>query len=187
MALHHGATLTLAALRAAVAGGRRRVPAGVAVLLQALDARMNATSVFATLPLPPGGDVAGAFARWLDAGAPGLADAARDCDQDGHFEQVRPGPPPRLRGLDRAGFLAMIDAMLTTSRSFYRITIAEPEAVRDAFVAEALASGASAEFFAADVQSLAPRFEYFDGMDNDHCLVWTSAGRLHVLLTNGSD
>jgi hypothetical protein len=128
------------------------------------------------------------FARWLDDGAPGLADAARACDWDDHFREVRPGAAPWLSPIGKRSFLDEITALLTTSPSPYENTIADPKAVLDAFVAAEFPKGLDGfRFFSVDVPSLDVRFEYFDHLGSDRCLLWYDGALMRVLFTNGSD
>jgi hypothetical protein len=150
---------------------------------------MNSNTVVATVPLPREGEEPFAvLARWLDDGAPGLADAARACDWDGHFEEVRPGPAPWLSALGSKGFVNEVMALLTTSWSPYDVRLEEPKEVLDAFLAAEFPDGLEGwRFFAVDLQSLDVRFDYFDHFGSDRCLLWYDGAVMRVLFTNGSD
>lgn len=184
-----GSTLTLEALRAEVSRSRlRALSPGAALLVRALDVRMNSNTVLATAAQGVVDDPPGAFARWLDAGAPGLREAATACDWDGHFEVVRAGAAPTVRALDAAEFVTAIDALLQTSLSFYGFTLAEPVALREEFLFDELGGAFEGwRFYEADVDSLDARFDYFDHFGNDRCLFWSDGRTLRVLFTNGSD
>jgi hypothetical protein len=188
--------MTIEALLASVEQRRRLLPAdgpsvplGTWLLVSALDARMNSNTVVSSVPVvDPSAHPAEILADWLDAGAPGLAAAAAACDWEGQFEEVRPGAPPLLGELRERGFVAALDALLTRSTSFYDRVVAEPETVRDRFLDAELGPDRHRwRFFAVDVASLAGRFEYFDHLGNDHCLLWCDARSMRVLFTNGSD
>lgn len=167
----------------------RALSPGAAMLVIALDHRMNSNTVLATVEATgPSRDPSTWFASWLDAGAPGLAAAARACDWEGHFDRVVPGPAPTLRLLSLDAFVARLDWLLGESCSFYHRTLADPVAVRAAFVDAELGEAADRfRFYEVDAAEIAPRLDYFDGLGNDACLLWTDGERMGVLFTNGSD
>lgn len=167
----------------------RQLATGTAMLIIALDHRMNSNTVIATVP-PVGAsrDPATWFARWLDDGAPGLAAAAEACDWADSLDVIEPGDAPILRLLSRDAFVARLDWLLTSSLTFYDRVLVDPRAVREAFVEAELGRRSDAyRYYEADVPTLAPRVKYFDGFDNDACLVWTDGEQMRVLFTNGSD
>lgn len=182
--------LPLVALRLEAARpAYRRLATGTAMLIIALDHRMNSNTVIATIP-PVGSSREPAvwLARWLDDGAPGLAAAAEACEWAETLATIVPGEAPSLRPLSHEAFVARIDWLLTSSWSFYDHVLAEPVAVRDAFIDAELGRRADAYcYYEVDVPGLAPRVSYFDGFPNDACLVWTDGEQMRVLFTNGSD
>lgn len=167
----------------------RQLATGTAMLVIALDHRMNSNTVIATVPpVGPSRDPATWLARWLDDGAPGLAKAAQACDWADSLAAIVPGEAPILRLISRDAFVARLDWLLASSLTFYDRVLVDPTAVRDAFVEAELGHGADAfRFYEVDVPTLAPRVRYFDGFDNDACLVWTDGEHMRVLFTNGSD
>lgn len=175
--------------RLASLGVASTLPRESALFVRALDQRMNSNTVLATVPGgPEEGSLLERFARWLDAGAPGLARAAEECDWEGHFARVRPGPAPRARALTAAEFREALDWLLRESLSFYAIDLAEPEALREGLLAAELPEGAEAgEFYEVEVASLERRVDYFDEQGNDRCLLFAAGARARVLFTNGSD
>jgi hypothetical protein len=185
----YGEVLTLESLRQEVKReGHRGVPEATSIFLRAVDWRMNSNSVLASVPTFSGGDPGVAFVTWLDSGAPGLSEAANNCDWEGRFDDLSPGPAPSLVPLSGAKFVDTLRAMLTTSISYYHIRIAEPETILSAFLDAEFdqANLAPYRFFRVPVSELECRTHYFDGFESDDCLIWCR-DTMRVLFVNGSD
>jgi hypothetical protein len=164
-------------------------PEATSIFLVALDWRMNSNSVLASVPSFSGGAPADAFATWLDAGAPGLAKAAEDCTWEGRLDDFAPGPAPTLTPLGSGEFVDALRALLTTSLSFYEQRIDDPETILSSFLEAEFGDGralASFRFFRVAVSDLERRTKYFDGLENDACLLWCREN-MRVLFVNGSD
>jgi hypothetical protein len=158
------------------------------VFLRAIAIRMNGNPVLASFPPRPDVDPATAFAAWLDDGAPGLAQAVLECDQDDHLTFVKPGDPPRLTELTADAFVGVLTAMLTTSVNYQNQTIVDADVVIGGFLRAEFPGGLSSWLiFDVELRALEARTDYFDAMGNDHCLLWSSPGQGRVLFANGSD
>lgn len=168
---------------------RSLLPFDSEVFLHAIEMRMNANPVLASFsPARPDADPAMAFGTWLDDGAPGLAEAAVECEQEDHLTFVKPGDPPGLTAMTADAFVGALRAMLTTSITFYDITIVDADVVLDGFLRAEFPGGLSpCRFFDVDLGALEARTDYFDSMGNDRCLLWSSPHQMRVLFVNGSD
>jgi hypothetical protein len=175
------------------------------IFLAALGHRLNGPPLLVAVPgaAVPAEPPWARFAAWLDAGAPGLIDAASECmvedllglaghavaESDRRYVSYEPGAPPTWSSLSLGDLVRRLRWLLTDSPAPYGTTIAEPERVLQDFIAAELGDvhrrGWAA--FSIDPSSLSPRTRYFDGLPGDSCSGWTDGTTLKVLFTNGSD
>ncbi len=175
------------------------------IMLAALAHRLNGHPLLVSVPdeVEPGGPPEARFAAWLDAGAPGLVEAACECmvedllDLGGHavdeadlrWFSFQPDTPPVGSSFRIEDVTRRLRSLLAGPFSPYDVVIADPERVLADFIAAEMgdvrADGWAA--FSIDPTSLAHRTRYFDGFRGDACLGWTDGATLKVLLTNGSD
>ena len=175
------------------------------IMLAALGHRLNGHPLLVVVPatIEPTKRPWIRFAAWLDAGAPGLIEAACECMVEdflclgGHVldETERrsisyePGAPPVWSSWSSGDVIRRLRWLLTESSSPYDSVIADPERVLQDFITAEMGDVRSPGWaaFSIDPASLAHRTGYFDGLSSDGCLGWTDGGALKVLFTNGTD
>jgi hypothetical protein len=176
------------------------------VFLAALAQRTNGHPWLVVVPdaIEVGATSERRFAAWLDAGTPGLIDAATECmvedflgigghavEDDRDYVTYRPGPPPTTAPWTAPELVDRLRWHLTRSPSPYDTVLEDPERVLADFVDAELGDPSTSSWsaFRVDPASLARRTTYFkqDVFPNDGCYGWSERGRLRVLLTNGTD
>jgi hypothetical protein len=175
------------------------------IMLAALGHRLNGHPLLVAVPdaIEPAERPWTRFAAWLDAGAPGLVEAACECmvedllglaghvvdEADRNYVSFQAGAPPVWSSWSLDDVTRRLRWLLTGSWSPYDVVIADPERVLQDFIeaemGEVRSHGWAA--FSIDPASLTHRTGYFDGFPGDGCLGWTDGTALTVLFTNGSD
>lgn len=175
------------------------------IMLAALGHRLNGHPLLVTVPaaIEPAERPWTRFAAWLDAGAPGLMEAACECmvedffglgghvidETERRYVSYEEGGQPVWSSWSFDDLTRRLRSLLAGSFSPYDNVIADPERVLQDFIAAEMGDVRSYGWaaFSVDPASLAHRTGYFDGLPGDGCLGWTDRDALKVLFTNGSD
>jgi hypothetical protein len=176
------------------------------IFLAALAHRMNGHPLLVAVPdgFEPTRRPQARFAAWLDAGAPGLVDAACECmvedflglgghvvdELDRKYVSYDPGPPPAWASWSFADLVLRLRWLLAGSPAPYGTVIADPERALQDFIAAEIGDPRSPGWaaFSIDPASLAPRSGYFSlASPSEGCSGWSDGTTLKVLFTNGGD